>query len=223
MAAAIRPIKDRVVASLLSAMEPITQKMVPEACDTLIRKKHPASSPERPEGSGPPTRGDQGWPRGTEIVQEPPLPRRKTASTPRPELGWSPIGAEQGPELAMFSPSPVVRQEKTSSLRTHVPEGGEPEDRRGLKEEQPHSVARPTSEQDADGEGAGPEQEEAMGAEPSAHLELAILNELDISSLPALRDLSTRASTTVSIPLPPAGMEQATLDRRRPRLSSWER
>ena len=71
------------------------------------------------------------------------------------------MGAEQGPELAMFSPSPVVREEKASSLRTQVPEteesesdtGGEPEDRRGLKEEQPHLVARPTSDQDGDGEG----------------------------------------------------------------------
>ena len=49
---------------------------------------------------------------------------------------------------------------------------------------------------------------------------------LDISSLPALRDLSTGASTMVSILWPPAGMEQATLcgDRGRPRLwrSSWE-
>ena len=59
-------------------------------------------------------------------------------------------------------------------------------------------------------EGAEPEQEEAMGAEPSAHLELAILNGLDISSLPALRDLSTGASTAVNIPRPPAGMERAT-------------
>ena len=137
VAAAIRPIKDRAVASLSSATEPITQKMVAEACDTLIREKHPASSPEWPEGSGPPARGDQGWPGGTEILQEPPLPRCKMASTPRPEQGGSLLGAEQGPEPAMFSPSPVVRQEKPSSLRTHVPEteesgsdeGGEPEDR----------------------------------------------------------------------------------------------
>ena len=74
----------------------------------------------------------------------------------------------------MFSTSPVIRKEKPSSLRIHVPEskesgsdeGGEPEDRRGLKEERPHSVVRPTSDQDGDGEGAGPEQEEAMGADP---------------------------------------------------------
>ena len=82
--------------------------------------------------------------------------------------------------------------------------------RRGLKEEQPHSVARPTSDQDGDGEGAEPEQEEAMGAEPSSHLKLDILNGLDISLLPALRDLSTGASTTVNIPWPPARMERAT-------------
>ena len=187
VAAAIRRIKDRAVASSSSATEPITQKMLAEACDTLIREKHPASPPEWPEGSGAPARGDQGRPGGTEILQEPPLPQSKTASTPRPDQGGSPTGAEQGPEPAMFSPSPVVRQEKPSSLRTHVPEteesgsneGDEPEDRRGLKDERPHSVARPTSDQDGDGEGAGPEQEEAMGAEPSAHLELAFLYMLD--------------------------------------------
>ena len=189
-----------------------------EACDTLIREKQPASPPVWPEGSEPPTQGDQDRPRGTGIIQEPPLLRRRMALTPRPERGGSPRGAEQGPEPAMFSPSPVVSQEKPSFLRTHVPEteesgsdtGGEPEDRRGLKEEQPHLVARPTSDQDGDGGGAGPEQEEAMGAEPSAHLELAILNGLDISSLPALRDLSRGAGTTVNIPWPPAGMERAT-------------
>ena len=49
-----------------------------------------------------------------------------------------------------------------------------------------------------------------METEPSADLALAILNGLDISSLPALRNLSTEASTTASIPWPPAGMEQAT-------------
>ena len=39
---------------------------------------------------------------------------------------------------------------------------------------------------------------------------LAILNGLDISSLSALRDLSTGAGTMVRIPWPPVGMEQAT-------------
>ena len=103
VAAAIRPIKDRAVASSSSATDPITQRMVAEVCGTLIREKHQASPPKWPKGSGH-------------------LPRRKTASTVRPERGRSPAGAEQGPVQAMFSPSPVVRQEKPSSLRTHVPE-----------------------------------------------------------------------------------------------------
>ena len=127
VAAAIRPIKDRAVASSSSATEPITQEMVAEAWDTLVRERHPASSPVWPEGSEPPTQRDPDRPRGTEILQEPPLPRRKTASTPRPERGGSPRGAEQGPAPAMFSPSPVVRQEKQLSLHTHVPETEESE------------------------------------------------------------------------------------------------
>ena len=177
-----------------------------EACDTLIRERHPASPPVWPEGREPPTQSDQDRPRGTEILQDPPLLRRKTASTPRPERGGSPGGAERGPEPAMFSPSPVVRQEKQPSLRTHVPEteesesdtGGEPEDMRGPKEDPPHLVARPPSDQEEDREGAEPEQEEAMGTEPSAHLELAILNGLDISSRNGL------FGGTSDIPCPPS-------------------
>ena len=53
-------------------------------------------------------------------------------------------------------------------------------------------------------------REQAMGTELSVDLALAIHNGLDISSLPALQDLSTGASTMVRIPLPLAGMEQAT-------------
>ena len=45
VAAAIQPIKDRAVALSSSATEHITQKMVAEACDTLIREKLPASPP----------------------------------------------------------------------------------------------------------------------------------------------------------------------------------
>ena len=218
VAAAIGPIKDRAVASSSSATKSITQEMVAEACDTLVRERHPASPPMWLEGSEPPTQSDPDRLRGTEILQEPPLPRRKTASTPRPERGGSPRGAEQGPVPAMFSQSPVVRQKKQLSLRTHVPEteesesntSGEPGDMPGPKEDPPHLVARPPSDQEGDREGAEPKQEEAMGAEPSAHLELAILNGLDISSFPALRYMSTGASTTVNIPWPPAGMEWAT-------------
>ena len=118
----------------------------------------------------------------------------------------------------MFSPSPVIRQEKQLPMRTHVPEteesksdtSGGPGDGLGPKEDPPHVMARPPLDLEGDKEGAGPDQEEVRGAEPSAHLELAILNGLDISSLPALRDLSTEASTTVHIPWPPARMEQAT-------------
>ena len=97
VAGAIRPIKDRAVASSSSATEPITQEMVAEACDTLVRERHPASPPVWPEGSEPPTQSDPDRTRGTKILQEPPLPRRKTASTPRPYQGGSPRGAEQGP------------------------------------------------------------------------------------------------------------------------------
>ena len=218
VAAAIRPIKDQAVASSSSAAGPVTERMVGEACDTLIWEKHPASPPEWPKDTGTPAQGDQSWPGETEILQEPQPPQRKTVSSPRPEQGESPTRAEQGPVQDMFSPSPVVRKEKPSALRTHVPEteksgsdgGDEPEDKQGQREERDHLVARPTSDQDGDEEGAGPEQEEATGTEPSADLALAILNGLDISSLPVLRDLSTEASTTVSIPWPPAGMEQAT-------------
>ena len=74
-------------------------------------------------------------------------------------------------------------------------------------------MLRPTSGQEKDRGDEGrlrPEQETDMGTEPSADLALAILNGLDISTLPALRDLSTGASMMIRIPWPPAGMEQAT-------------
>ena len=100
-------------------------------------------------------------------------------------------------------------------MRTHVPETESSEsdasDEPGPKEDPPHLGARPASDLEGDLEAAELDQEEAGGAEPpSAQLELAILNGLDISSLPALRDLSTRASTTVHILWPPVGMERAT-------------
>ena len=95
----------------------------------------------------------------------------------------------------MFSPSPVIRQEKQLPMRTHVLETEESEsdasDEPGPKEDLPHVIAGPPSDLEGDKEAAEPGQEEVRGAEPSAQLELAILNGLDISSLPALRDLST--------------------------------
>ena len=126
----------------------------------------------------------------------------------------SPREAERKPEPAIFSPSPVIGQEQPPPMRTHVPETESSEsdasDEPGLKEDPPHLMARPASDLEGDQEAAELDQEEAGGAEPSAQLELAIHNGLDISSLPALGDLSTRASTTVHIPWPPVGMEQAT-------------
>ena len=124
---AIQPIKDRTIASSSSAEKPITQEMVAEACDTLIRESHPASPPVWPEGSEIPARSDPDRTRGTGILPEPPLPQWKTASTPRPEQGGSPRGTEQEPAPAMFSPSPVIRQEKQLHMRTHVPETEESE------------------------------------------------------------------------------------------------
>ena len=83
----MRPIKDWGVASLSPVAGPVTKQMVPEACDILIREKHPASPPEWPKDTRTPAQGGQSWPGETEILQEPPPPRRKTASIPRPEKG----------------------------------------------------------------------------------------------------------------------------------------
>ena len=89
-------------------------------------------------------------------------------------------------------------------------------DEPGQKEDPPHRGARLAGEMKEDPEATGTDQEEAGGAEPpSAQLELAILNGLDISSLPALRDLSTGARTMVHIPWPPVGLERATPEWRR--------
>ena len=214
VAEAIRPIKERAVASSSSAERPITQEMVAEACDTLVRERHPASPPVWPEVSGIPAQSQLGRTGETGVLAEPPLPQRKTASTLRPERDGSPREAERKPEPAVFSPGPVVGREKPLPMSSHVPDTEESEsdasDEPGPKEDPPHLMAQPTWDLEGDQEAAEPDQEEAGGAEPSAQLELAILNGLDISSLPALRDLSTRASTTVHIPWPPVGMEGAT-------------
>ena len=95
VAEAIRPIRERAVASSSSAERAITQEMVAEACDTLV----------------------------------------------------SDASDEPGP-----------------------------------KEDPPHLRARSASDLEGDPEAAELDQEEAGGAEPSAQLELAILNGLDISS-----------------------------------------
>ena len=73
-AEAMSTIRDRAVASSSSAEGPVTKQMVTEACDTLIREKHPASQPECPKVTGTPAQGDQSWQGETEILQEPPPP-----------------------------------------------------------------------------------------------------------------------------------------------------
>ena len=128
VAEAIRPIKDRAVASSSSAAGPVTERMVAEACDTLIRLPH-LSGLKTP-----------GLRLGvTKVGRE-----RTKSSTPRPERGGSPTRAEQGPVQAMWSPSPVLRKEKPSALHAHVPETGESGSDgsvEGRREERHHPVA----------------------------------------------------------------------------------
>ena len=220
VAEAIRPIRERAVASSSSAGGTITQEMVAEACDTLIQERHPASPPVWPESSRSPTENQPAGMGETGVLAEPPPPQRKLASTPAPQRDGSLRGMERKPESALFSPSPVVGQEQPPHVCSRVPETESSEsdvsDEPGPKEDPPHRGARPALEMEGDPEAAELDQEEAGGAEPpSAQLELAILNGLDISSLPALRDLSTGARTTVHIPWPPVGLERATPEWRR--------
>ena len=51
VAEAIRPIRERAVASSSSAGGTITREMVAEACDTLVQERHPASPPVWPESN----------------------------------------------------------------------------------------------------------------------------------------------------------------------------
>ena len=124
-----------------SAERAITQEMVAEACDTLVRERHPASPSVWPESSRSPTESQPA------VLAEPPLPQRKLASTPRPQKNGSPRGTELKPESALFSPSPVVGQEQPPPVRTHVPETESSEndasDEPGPKEDPPHIGAGP--------------------------------------------------------------------------------
>ena len=220
VAEAIRPIRERAVASSSSAGGTITREMVAEACDTLVQERHPASPPVWPESNRGPMEDQPAEQREAGVLAEPPTPQRKLASTPAPQGDGSPRGTERKPESALFSPSPVVGQEQAPPVCSRVPETESSEsdagDEPGQKEDPPHRGARLAGEMEDDPEAAGTDQEEAGGAEPpSAQLELAILNGLDISSLPALRDLSTGARTTVHIPWPPVGLERATPEWRR--------
>ena len=79
VAEAIRPIRERAVASSSSTERAITQEMVAEACDTLVRERHPASQPVWPESSGIPAESQLGRTGETGVLTEPPLPQRKSA------------------------------------------------------------------------------------------------------------------------------------------------
>ena len=91
-------------------------------------------------------------------------------------------------------------------------------DEPGPKEDPPHRGARPTLDLEGDPEAAELNQEEAGEAEPpSAQLELAILNGLDILRGPVPRFTSRGRQSGWSEP-PPSGDGR----RLRPWRSSWE-
>ena len=162
--------------------------------------RHPP--PEWREDIGSPAHVSQSWKGETETLREPPPVWRKTLSTPRPEREGSPTKPEPWPRHSAWCPSPVVRPERPSALHSRDPEieesgdagNGESGDEQGRREEQRNPLVRPASGQERDRGDTGrpgPGRKPAVGTEPSADLALAILNGLDISSLPALRDLST--------------------------------
>ena len=115
VAEAIRPIKDRAIASSSSAEKPITQKMVAEACDTLVRERHPASQPVWPEGSGIPARSDSEGTRGTEFCRN--LPSRNGRRRRRPDP------KEAGPrgELSRSQHRLCSVQAQSSDMRNSYP------------------------------------------------------------------------------------------------------
>ena len=181
VAEAIRPIRERAVASSSSAGGTITREMVAEACDTLVQERHPASPPVWPKSNRGPMEDQPAEQREARVLAEPPTPQRKLASTPAPQGDGSPRGTERKPESALFSPSPVVGQEQAPLVCSRLPETESSEsdagDKPGQKEDPPHRGARLAGEMEEDPEAAGTDQEEAGGAEPpSAQLELAILN-----------------------------------------------
>ena len=56
---AIRPVRERAVASSSSAERTITREMVAEACDTLVQERHPASPPCSQRAAGSRQRASQ--------------------------------------------------------------------------------------------------------------------------------------------------------------------
>ena len=146
VAEAIRPIRERAVASSSSAGGTITREMVAEACDTLVQERHPASPPVWPESNRGPIEDQPAEQREARVLAEPPTPQRKLASTPAPQGDGSPGGTERKPESALFSPSPVVGQEQAPSVCSRVPETeaseSDADDEPGQKEDPPRRGAR---------------------------------------------------------------------------------
>ena len=87
VAEAIRPIRERAVASSSSAGGTITREMVAEACDTLVQERHPASPPVWPESNRGPMEDQPAEQREAGVLAEPPTPQRKLASTPEERSG----------------------------------------------------------------------------------------------------------------------------------------
>ena len=145
VAEAIRPIRERAVASSSSAGGTITREMVAEACDTLVQERHPASPPVWPESNRGPIEDQPAEQREARVLAEPPTPQRKLASTPAPQGDGSPGGTERKPESALFSPSPVVGQEQAPSVCSRVPETeaseSDADDEPGQKEDPPRRGA----------------------------------------------------------------------------------
>ena len=165
VAEAIRPIRERAVASSSSAGGTITREMVAEACDTLVQERHPASPPVWPESNRGPMEDQPAEQREAGVLAEPPTPQRKLASTPAPQGDGSLRGTERKPESALFSPSPVVGQEQPPPVCSRVPETESSEsdasDEPGQKEDPPHRGARLAMEMEEDPEAAGTDQKKA--------------------------------------------------------------
>ena len=174
VAEAIRPIRERAVASSSSAGRTITREMVAEACDTLVQERHPASPPVWPDSDRSPTEDQPVEEKGEAgVLAEPPTPQRKLASTPAPQGDGSPGGKERKPESALFSPSPVVGQEQAPSVCSRVPETeaseSDADDEPGRKEDPPRRVARLAGEMEDDPKRQGPIRRKRQGRSHRQH------------------------------------------------------
>ena len=87
---AIRPIRERAVASSSSAERAFTQKTVAETCNTLVRERHPASPPVWPESSGIPAESQLARTGETaEVGVDAQTPERRVPEVNRAEAGTS--------------------------------------------------------------------------------------------------------------------------------------